>query len=58
VRRKGGELHGVARHVAPDGSSVRVGGSAATRDELAFKLFEAALRFIEGETARRPLLAA
>ena len=58
VRRKGAELTGVARHVAPDGSTFRVSGSAATRDALAFQLFEAALQVIEGGSRRRPLLAA
>ena len=57
VRRKGEELQGVAHHVAADGSSFRVSGRAATRDELAYKLFQAALGVIEG-TQRRPLLAA
>jgi len=58
VRRKGEQLHGVAHHVAADGSSFRVSGRAATRDELAFKLFQAALRVVEGTAERRPLLAA
>jgi hypothetical protein len=58
VRRKGAELIGVARHVAPDGSTFRVSGSAETRDALAFKLFEAALQVIEGGSRRRPVLAA
>ena len=58
VRRKGDELVGVARHIAADGSAFRVSGSAATRDALAFQLFEAALRMIEGGSRRRPLLAA
>jgi hypothetical protein len=58
VRRKGEELYGVARHVAADGSSFRVSGRGATRDELAFRLFEAALRVVEGSPHRRPLLAA
>jgi hypothetical protein len=58
VRRKGAELTGVARHVAADGSTFRVSGTAATRDALAFQLFEAALRVIEVGSRRRPLLAA
>jgi hypothetical protein len=59
VRRKGDELIGVARHVAEDGSTFRVSGSAASRDALAFQLFEAALQMIEGGSRRRrPLLAA
>jgi hypothetical protein len=58
VRQKGDRLVGVARHVADDGSSFRVSGSATTRDELAFQLFEAVLRVIERGSRRRPLLAA
>ena len=58
VRSKGGELHGVAHHIAADGSSFRVSGRGATRDELAFRLFQAALRVVEGSAERRPLLAA
>jgi hypothetical protein len=58
VRRKGEELVGVARHVAADGSSFRVSGSAETRDALAFQLFEAVLQVIEGGSRRRPVLAA
>jgi hypothetical protein len=58
VRRKGDELVGVARHIAADGSTFRVSGSAATRDALAFQLFEAALQMIEGGSRRRHLLAA
>jgi hypothetical protein len=58
VRQKGDRLVGVARHVADDGSSFRVSGSATTRDELAFQLFEAVLRVIERSSRRRPLLAA
>ena len=58
VKRKGDQLAGVARHIAADGSAYRVSGSAATRDALAFQLFEAALQMIEGGSRRRPLLAA
>jgi len=58
VRRKGDELIGVARHIAADGSTFRVSGSAATREALAFQLFEAALQMIEGGSRRRHLLAA
>jgi len=58
VRRKGDELTGVARHTAADGSTFRVSGSAATRDELAFQLFEAALQMLERGSRRRALLAA
>ncbi|MFL6069015.1 MAG: hypothetical protein ACJ74N_14925 [Gaiellaceae bacterium] len=58
VKRKGDELIGVARHIAADGSTFRVSGSAATRDALAFQLFEAALQIIEGGSRRRHLLAA
>ena len=58
VRQKGDHLVGVARHITADGSSVRVGGTAATRDELMFKLFEAALQLVEGGSSRSTLLAA
>jgi len=58
VRGKGDELIGVARHIAADGSTFRVSGSAATRDALAFQLFDAALQMIEGGSRRRHLLAA
>ena len=58
VRQKGGRLVGVARHVSSDGSSFRVSGTAATRDALAFQLFEAVLKVIEGSSRRRPALAA
>jgi hypothetical protein len=58
VRRKGDRLIGVARHIAADGRSLKVGGTAATRDELMFKLFEAALRIVEGGSSQRRLLAA
>jgi len=58
VRQKGDRLVGVARHVTAEGTSVKVGGTAATRDELMFKLFEAALQLVEGGSSRRTLLAA
>jgi hypothetical protein len=58
VKEKGDELFGVARHIAADGSSFRVSGRGATRDDLAFQLFEAALRVVDGSARRRPLLAA
>lgn len=58
VRRKGDQLHGVARHVAADGSSFRVSGRGTNRDELAFQLFQAVMRVVEGGTERHPLLAA
>ena len=60
VERDGDKLVGVARHVAGDGSTFRIGGCAATRDELAFQLFEAAMKIVEasGQRLRRPLLAA
>lgn len=58
MRSKGDQLHGVARHIAADGSSFRVSGRGATRDELAFQLFQAALRVVERSAERRPLLAA
>jgi hypothetical protein len=58
VRQKGDRLVGVARHVSDDGSSFRVSGSAATRDELAYQLFEAVLQVIEVGSGRRSLIAA
>jgi hypothetical protein len=60
VELDGDDLVGVARHFAADGSSYRVGGCAATRDELAFQLFEAAMKIVDahGQHLRRPSLAA
>lgn len=60
VEPDGDHLVGVARHFAVDGSSYRVGGCAATRDELAFQLFEAAMKIVDahGRRVRRPSLAA
>jgi hypothetical protein len=60
VERDGDDLAGVATHRSSDGSTIRVGGRAPTRDELAFQLFEAAMKIVEarGERLRRPLLAA
>ena len=60
VELDGDDLVGVARHLAADGSSYRVGGCAATRDELAFQLFEAAMKIVDahGQHVRRPSLAA
>jgi hypothetical protein len=59
VERDGDNVVGVARHVTPDGESVRVGGCARTRDELAFQLFQAAMKIVEaGRRPGRPLLAA
>lgn len=60
VEPDGGDLVGVARHFAADGSTYRVGGCAATRDELAFQLFEAAMKIVDaqGRHLRRPPLAA
>jgi hypothetical protein len=55
VKRVGNKLVGVARHCAADGSSFRVVGSAPTRDELAFRLFEAAMKIIESREPRRRL---
>ena len=56
----GDNLVGVARHVAGDGSTFRIGGCAATRDELAFQLFEAAMKIVDarGRRLRRSPLAA
>jgi hypothetical protein len=60
VEPDGDDLVGVARHFAADGSLYRVGGCAATRDELAFQLFEAAMKIVDGHGrhVRRPSLAA
>jgi hypothetical protein len=60
VEPDGDDLVGVARHIAADGSTYRVGGCAATRDELAFQLFEAAMKIVDarGRDLRRPPLAA
>ena len=60
VERDGDGLAGVATHCSSDGSKIRIGGRAPTRDELAFQLFEAAMKIVEarGERRRRPLLAA
>jgi len=60
VERDGANLVGVARHCAGDGRTFRVGGCARTRDELAYQLFDAAMKIVEarGERLRRPLLAA
>jgi hypothetical protein len=60
VERDGDDLAGVATHCTADGSTFRIGGRAPTRDELAFQLFEAAMKIVEarGERLQRPLLAA
>jgi hypothetical protein len=60
VGRDGGNFAGVARHFAADGSTYRVGGCAPTSEELAFQLFEAAMKIVEsrGQRLRRPALAA
>ena len=60
VRRAGDKLMGVARHCAADGSTVRVAGTAPTQDELALRLFEAAMKMVEsrGLHVRRSLQAA
>jgi hypothetical protein len=60
VEPDGDDLVGVARHIAADGSTYRVGGCAATRDELAFQLFEAAMKIVDAQRRhlRRPPLAA
>jgi hypothetical protein len=59
VQHDSGNLVGVARHCAADGSTFRVGASAPTRDELALQLFEAALKIVEvrGRRVRSPLAA-
>jgi hypothetical protein len=59
VERDGDNLVGIARHLTADGSSVRVGGCARTRDELAFQLFQAAMKIVDaGRQHPRPSLAA
>ena len=58
VREKGDSLVGVARHVTEGGASVKVGGTAATRDELMFRLFAAALQIVESGSSQSALLAA
>ena len=60
VEPDGAQLVGLARHCTPDGASLRVGACARTRDELAFQLFEAAMKTVEARGGRpdRPLLAA
>ena len=52
VEPDGDNLVGVARHVAGDGSTFRIGGCAATRDELAFQLFEAAMKIVDARGRR------
>jgi hypothetical protein len=60
VEADGDDLVGVARHIAADGSTYRVGGCATKRDELAFQLFEAAMKIVDahGRHLRRQPLAA
>jgi hypothetical protein len=60
LEHDGDNVVGVARHFAADGSSFRVAACAPTRDQLAFQLFEAALKIVEsrGQRLRRPALAA
>lgn len=60
VEREGENVVGVARHCAGDGTTFRVGGCAPTRDELAFQLFDAAMKIVEGrgQRLRHPVLAA
>jgi hypothetical protein len=58
IEREGGNVVGVARHLTADGSSVRVGGCARTRDELAFLLFQAAMKIVEARSQKPRLLAA
>jgi hypothetical protein len=52
VEQDGDTLVGVARHCTADGSTVRIGGRAASIDELAFRLFEAAMRIVETRRKR------
>ena len=60
VKRAGDKLMGVARHCAADGSNIRVVGTAPTQDELALRLFEAAMKIVEsrGQHASHALQAA
>jgi N-dimethylarginine dimethylaminohydrolase len=58
IERDGDNFVGVARHLTADGSSVRVGGCARTREELAYQLFEAAMKIIEACGQKPRLLAA
>jgi hypothetical protein len=60
VEQAGPHLVGVARHCSAEGSSFRVDATAPTQEELALKLFEAALKIVEtrGRRVRRPLIAA
>jgi hypothetical protein len=58
VERDGDSLVAVARHLTADGTSVRVGGCARTRDELAFQLFQAAMKIVEARGAQPRKLAA
>ena len=60
VEPDGEQFVGLARHCTPTGESYRVGACARTQDELAFQLFEAAMKIVEadGRRPKRPLLAA
>ena len=60
VEHTGSNLVGIARHCSAEGSSFRVDATAPTQQELALKLFEAALKIVEarGRRVRRPVLAA
>jgi hypothetical protein len=58
VERDGDNLVAVARHLTADGTSVRIGACARTRDELAFQLFQAAMKIVEARAGQSRLLAA
>jgi hypothetical protein len=60
VEHDGDNLVGVAKHCSADGGTFEIGGCAPTRDELAFQLFEAAMKIVEarGERLQRTRLAA
>src|SRR4051794_19889179 len=47
VERDGDQFVGVARHCTAEGEALRVGGCARRPDELAFQLFDAALKMVE-----------
>jgi hypothetical protein len=52
VEHDGDMLVGVARHCTADGSTIRIGDCAPTVDELALRLFEAAMRIVEARRNR------
>jgi hypothetical protein len=60
VEPDGEQFVGLARHCTPAGESFRIGACARTKDELAYQLFDAAMKIVEtrGRRPKRPLLAA